>query len=407
MNDTYKNYLGKCIDDLGRLAPRFLYVAPVLSEVDRISQACPQLNFRVPQPVKGRKLNHLASLVNQGANICTTHALFALLTRDIYESLKDQNYILVIDEALDSVHMFEGLSASDRNLLLKDGHLYVEPETNRLRWNNRDHGRYAGKFDAIKNLCDNGNLINFDGVLIWEFPADFLQCFKQVFVLTYMFEGSPMAAHLKGAGLRYDLNTLEDGDLVSWWDHCDEAEVKAKLRNLISVYEGSANNWGASRGRSNPFSVGWLKRSEGDLRAIRAVLENWFKKGAETPTSANAWTTFKSAKRRLSGARYARGFIPCNAKGTNDYIEKRSLAYLCNIFYNPMIKRYFHDRGIEVQEELHALSEMIQWIWRSQIRRGDPITILIPSERMRSLFKRWLAASHVAELIDQDSRLAA
>jgi hypothetical protein len=81
-----------------------------------------------------------------------------------------------------------------------------------------------------------------------------------------------------------------------------------------------------------------------------------------------------------------------NAKATNDYIEKRSLAYLCNIFHQPIIKGFFEERGIMVYEDLHALSEMVQWLWRSQIRRGDPVTVYAPSERMRGLLKMWLAA---------------
>ncbi|MCT9509257.1 hypothetical protein KTJ05_18660, partial [Acinetobacter baumannii] len=35
-------------------------------------------------------------------------------------------------------------------------------------------------------------------------------------------------------------------------------------------------------------------------------------------------------------------------------------------------------------------SEMVQWIWRSAIREGNPINIYVPSSRMRSLLQRWL-----------------
>src|SRR4051794_19155835 len=82
MNTTYRDYLGQCLDDQAIQAPKFLYVAPLLTEVDRINAACPGLNFRDPKPVGGRKLQHLSSLIEQGANICTTHALFGLLTQD-------------------------------------------------------------------------------------------------------------------------------------------------------------------------------------------------------------------------------------------------------------------------------------------------------------------------------------
>ena len=101
----------------------------------------------------------------------------------------------------------------------------------------------------------------------------------------------------------------------------------------------------------------------------------------------------------VAGKGYARGFIPVNAKATNDHIEKRSLAYLCNIFHQPIIKGFFEQRGIKVYEDLHALSEMVQWLWRSQVRRGDPVTVYVPSERMRELLKMWLATDGTTRLL--------
>ncbi len=395
INETYRDYLGLCLNDQGLLAPKFLYVAPILAEVDRINQACPGLNFRDPQPIEGRKLHHLSSLVEQGANICTTHALFRLLNRDVYEKLKAQNYILVIDEVLDCVGTFEDLTQSDRKLLFKDRLVYVEPETKRLRWNHREHGNYRGKFDHIRNLCDNGNLVLFrDTALIWEFPTDFLKCFDQAFVLTYLFHGSPMSAYLRAEGLEHELKTLRSDELVPWAERSDETEVKEKLRGLITVYEGPANTWGVSKGRENPFSSSWFKRrTPQELASLKATVAHWFRRFAQTQASHNAWTAFTKVRPALKGARYAKGWIPNNAKGTNDHIERRSLAYLCNVFYQPMIKGFFEDRGIEVHEDLFALSEMVQWIWRSQIRRGDPITVFIPSRRMRSLLMEWLNGS--------------
>jgi hypothetical protein len=72
-----------------------------------------------------------------------------------------------------------------------------------------------------------------------------------------------------------------------------------------------------------------------------------------------------------------------------------------------MIKGYFEDPRITVHEDLYALSEMIQWIWRSRIRDELPIKVFIPSERMRSLFVRWLNSSSVSDLISSDFKQTA
>jgi hypothetical protein len=41
-------------------------------------------------------------------------------------------------------------------------------------------------------------------------------------------------------------------------------------------------------------------------------------------------------------------------------------------------------------KDAYALTELIQWVWRSRIRKGEPITLYLPSPRMRRLFEEWL-----------------
>ena len=44
----------------------------------------------------------------------------------------------------------------------------------------------------------------------------------------------------------------------------------------------------------------------------------------------------------------------------------------------------------DFDENLYALSELLQWIWRSTIRDNKPVCIYIPSERMLNLLIDWL-----------------
>ncbi len=141
--------------------PRYLYVAPMLAEVDRVKAYCPSLNFRDPQPIEGRKLYHLKTLLEEGQNVCTTHALFSMLNRDIYELLKKRKYVLVIDEVVTCVEMLKTISKADQKLLFERGLVSIDPHTSRLRWNHTTHPGYEGRFNDIRNLCDNGNLVAY------------------------------------------------------------------------------------------------------------------------------------------------------------------------------------------------------------------------------------------------------
>ena len=77
-------------------------------------------------------------------------------------------------------------------------------------------------------------------------------------------------------------------------------------------------------------------------------------------------------------------------RASNEYRERTAVAYLVNKYFNPVIKNFFISKGIQVDEDGYALSEMLQFLWRSGIRDGKRITVYIPSKRMRNLLKKWI-----------------
>lgn len=398
---TWEQETGKlfnCTDDFTPTS--FLYIVPTLDEVDRIQAELPELDFQAPSYAIGRKFDHLKELIEGGQNIVSTHALFQLLTQEAVELLEGQGYVLVIDEALECVKPFD-LSSSDRRLLRNSQRplTYLDAE-NRLRWNYDEDADYAGRFSDIKRLCDNNSLVlHRDQFFLWEFPWEAFRVFSQVYILTYLFEGSPMSSYLRAKGFPYRRFGLQEGELRPV-DEIDDAGIRQHLRELITIVDDrKLNAVGSPIGRRQPLSKSWFdqelakERKDGSeaLRRLRLNTESFFRRYAKTTTKDNLWTTFKDARGRLKGGGYAKGFIPVNAKATNDHIEKKSLAYLANVFYRPDVASYFRDQGVAFDEDLHALSEMLQWIWRSQVRREDPILVYIPSQRMRELLQRWLA----------------
>lgn len=87
---------------------------------------------------------------------------------------------------------------------------------------------------------------------------------------------------------------------------------------------------------------------------------------------------------------YKRAFIAHNLRATNDYSHTHTLAYAVNRFINPYLVKYFSKKNVKVDEDMYALSEMIQWIFRSRVRNDESINIYIPSSRMRKLLIEFL-----------------
>ena len=117
---------------------------------------------------------------------------------------------------------------------------------------------------------------------------------------------------------------------------------------------------------------------------------NYFINKRKTKTSDNLWTTFKDYKSLLNGKGYGRGYVALNKRASNEYAQKTSVVYPVNRYINPGIKNFFLKHDVDVNEDGFALSEMLQFIWRSAIRKGEEIYVYIPSVRMRNLLKQWI-----------------
>ena len=119
-------------------------------------------------------------------------------------------------------------------------------------------------------------------------------------------------------------------------------------------------------------------------------LLNFFKNICKSKPNERLWTTYKGAVEGVQG-RYGTSWLAFNTKATNDYIDCRDVAYLCNNYPNVMLVNIVSKRQEGAfDKDLWALSTMLQFIFRSRLRNGEPINLYIPSKRMRELFKRWL-----------------
>ena len=371
----------------------FIYVAPYLTEVERILASCQSKNVQQPFYSEGRKLNGLHLLLEDGKNIVTTHQLFAKIGDSEIELIKSMGYICFIDETLDCASSYDGedgLNAYDTAGLLK-AYVDVDEETGLIKW--RDD-KYRGVFAPQKELADNQELAYYnDSVLIRIFPLKVLMCFSEVYILTYLFNGSFMSCYFKYFGLTYTNLYITGNDQSTFTftsDKSKESKPKKDYRKLINILHNEKMN--AIGDDNYSLSYSWYSResNNGDIEKLKSNLFNYFKNISKAKTSKCLWAAFKQSRDKLSGKGYSKGYIAVNTRASNDYADRNVVAYVVNRFVNTNIMQFFRQRGIEPDEDLFALSEMIQCIWRSAIRNDEPITLYIPSRRMRGLLENWI-----------------
>lgn len=366
---------------------RFLYITPYLDEVKRIKENCP--GFKEPQ-VYGTKMNGIKYLFNKGENIVSTHSLFMSFNSEIIDLAILHEYVLIMDEVADVVEKLE-ISEDDTNDILTN-YARIDEKTNLLVWTAEN---YRGKFEEYKRLCALECITAYGTgdkkiLLLWMFPVSVFRAFKQIYILTYLFEAQVQRYYYDLYDCDYvDLWVKNEGRQFLFTGEQQEYDI-SYLKDLIHILDNEKMN---HIGNINTFlSKSWYERNKNNssMVALKRNCENFFRNISGTQSNQNLWTTFKDYAPLLKGHRYSRCFVPLNMRATNTYRDRTAVAYLVNVFMQPVVKNYFLLNGVEVNEDLYALSELIQFIFRSAIRDKKEIQLYIPSRRMRTLLQNWI-----------------
>jgi hypothetical protein len=168
---------------------------------------------------------------------------------------------------------------------------------------------------------------------------------------------------------------------------CNKIALK-RIKSKLNIYQGNANESKYSNKKFSHTKCKILTRIQ--TIEVRNNVRRIFRREFDTKSKENAFTTFKCVKEKFSGGGYTRGFIAVNARATNDFNHKKSMAYLANRFFNPQIKNFFSMNDIDLNEDLWALSELVQWLWRGCIRNDDAMNVYLPCYRMRNILIKWL-----------------
>lgn len=374
------NHINSAPDD-----QHFLYITPYLDEVERIIKACPKRHFVQPLDY-GSKLQNIKKLFNEGKNIVSTHALFNMFDDEVIDIVLLQNYTLIMDEVADVVEPLD-ISTYDLNTILSE---YTEiVDDHLLKWTEPD---YQGDFEKYKRLINLNAVYYYSNTaLLWIFPVKTFEAFDEIFILTYMFDAQVQRCYYDFYNLEYNYLYVGGNSLDTYHFTAEKIQYQyPDYKSLIHILDNEKMNKIGDREFS--LSKSWYQRNKDNkcITEIQGALSNYFRRISKTPSKQNLWTTFKAYKDVLSGGGYAKGFLSCNARATNAYRQCTSLAYVINRYLNSIVKNFFLQQNIRVEEDNYALSELIQWTWRSAIRDGKEINLYIPSKRMRELLTIWL-----------------
>src|SRR5690606_37737883 len=70
-------------------------------------------------------------------------------------------------------------------------------------------------------------------------------------------------------------------------------------------------------------------------------------------------------------------WLSVHTRATNDYAHKRVLIHCYNRFPLVDVASYLQDYGYPIDNNVFALSELVQWLWRGCIRKGEPMVVVM------------------------------
>ena len=399
---------------------KYIYVSPNLSEVvDRIPNSS-KLDFISPSvdEFNSTKLEHLNSLLLEGKHICCTHKLYLSMNNFSMDLIASRGYTVILDEEIDVMQSYKGYSFKDVQWLMKEGYIKQNESDGSVDWikddellNSSDH-----RYFYCKNLCDKKALYltRFDinsvkaksVMMVTQIPVRLLECAKRVIVLSYLFKGSILDCFLKLKGFEIkdftdvtveykrpsyfkDLITvvppedLKNFNLTSyWWEHkSTEKDGISKVQNYIlrnaRKYSNGDNRlvcWTIPKDRAKGVST-----ASKTTKLVNPVGYVFSKEKVEDETNEDKTKTVKT---------------PCwlaqNTRATNNFAHKTVMIHCYNRYPLQDIASYLEDYNCKLDDDVFALSELLQWAYRGCVRKNQKMTLCIGSKRMYDLFQNWI-----------------
>lgn len=374
---------------------KYIYITPYLNEITRVRESVTERELQEPnnRNDEGRKLRSLKTLVEDGEDIASTHSLLQTADDELIKLLKERNYTLVIDEVIDVIETVN-ISQTDISRLVRNGDILLS-EDGQVSWIGTDD--LQTRFKDIFLLSKAGTLFyTRKSMMVKIFSDKVLHAFDEVISMTNQFEYSYMWAWYQVNKINYELKSVKYDTNTNKYmlgNYVKTDENRQELYDLINIYEGKYNDdlkhLKLNRtGYNNMLEEGRAGIDKLDLisKTTRNYLDSHKEKGGKV-----YWTTFKPfyEKGYLKPRNYSKSFVSLNMRATNEYSDVSCIAYLIERRALPMQRGFFEDKGVKFNEAGWIVADLLQWIYRSRVRNGEPINLFLPSQRMREVLKAW------------------
>jgi len=377
-----------------------LVVVQTLSEVDRIISSVPKGRIYAPEgpgSLHKTKGEQLEPLVCEGRSIVITHKLYEragiLANQGAFS-----RYQVIIDEVPNAVSVSDLVldPVSFKEFYVGPGYCHIE-QGGRASMTNKGEEEEARLKTALdERLISNirSGRLYYDGKkhFIQTIPTSLFTHADSVTVLTFLSEGSLFLKFLEKHQIDYR---------VLRSSKCNQ-EFQQRARDNLRIHRMPSLDkvsFGYSKQTSyKPKSkeVGSIRNALKNLKQrdlagvdlknliITCAKQNWFHRSGSSYNEAKP-SLFSIDSRMFKGANW----LPNTTRGTNDYLHCTHAIYLYEQNANPILLNWLDANDTQFKSD-YALTEMVQWLWRSRVRRNEPVDVYMPSKKMRGIIEKWM-----------------
>lgn len=404
-NSIDTNYFGEMDFEPGtQFVKNFLYVTPYIDEVERIEDSIEAEIVSPNSSDYASKYQALKHYILSGKSVVTTHKLFLDIKEDLIPLIQEKKYTLILDEVIEVAKTIN-ITKSDINILKNSKSIEIE-NNGKVNWKNKDYGDETSRFWDIKEGCMKEKIYSNKehSIFLNLLSPKLFNSFQNIYILTYLFEGQTLSYYFKYFDLEYSLYTViknKDNEDYKLTTLNRNLEDRTFIKALLNIYEDRQRARGPKSNINfnehfNALSSSWFdKASEEDINQLKLNLDNYFKNKIKCQQDELYWTTLKKKAPKLTKSKCKyneknNNFLSLNIKATNKYKDRIAAAYVYNRFMITPIYNFFKSWGYTPDQNLFAVSELIQFLFRGCIREGKQLNCYIPSLRMRELLYKWL-----------------
>jgi len=390
----FEDPLQKCLELAAKDPHRpYLFVGASDDEVEAFIAAAAELQFT--QPAKGEVCNgitcsskraHMAHLLPDGRNVAITGGVFNFIDDAMLKAIWYNGYTLL--SHADSIYWSDPIRkynpANIDEAIRRKQLIPVAQDTFLLSSAHR--ASYVLGMAGIDEITYNDRLLTKltagnRSAMCWTLQPQIMNAFQSAHIFHCMPIASPLAAYLSVFGVQSSV------------EECG-GERNKNLASLLNIVQDEKyNEKGAD---PSAYSTRWYEQKKTvdevfkDMRNVLIHTQSGGERSSLLAYSMPKEVLSAIHSEKLRSVFRDRGFPAIPGSSCNVYSTASVLCYCTNTYFPSSCISYFRSNKVAFDQDAYALHHMLRWISRSAVCNGEPVTVYVPSKRMRGLLENWM-----------------